>query len=220
MVAARRLFAVEGHTKGVVIRELLLWWQRNRDHLAVMRIAEHGSGSHLRRHIDVTREGAGILPSAWYPCELLHEIIDFLTRELPPRERQALARRVGAEGMAESLRTIYRPITGMMQSPEQYARHVQRFWNQRFDTGTVESTSSRPGEHTIEVRGWTSHHPFSCLAHAAAQEAVYEFMACRDIRASVETCVTAGAEACRVHVHWNAGGGGPPFSSGRLRVAP
>jgi hypothetical protein len=100
------------------------------------------------------------------------------------------------------LRGLYAVLFALVASPDRYARHIQRAWNQLHDTGTREVRIVAPGEAESIIREWPGHHPILCEMVHETTRAVFSHMRVGQVSVTRERCVSRGAHACVARVRW------------------
>ena len=146
---------------------------------------------------DLDREGFGVLPSRWYPAEVVHDLLDRLIEDRPPGELEQLAREAAYDIMSKSLKGVYGFLFSTLASPERYARHIDRVWQMHYDSGNVSITpTDNPREWRARYASWRGHHPFICKLNMAAAVPIYETMGCKHVTCTQTSCVANGADQC------------------------
>jgi hypothetical protein len=196
---------MQGHVKGLVLREFLLFCEQHDDRTRVLR-ALGALDRAYPNMLDPEREGGGVLSSKWYEAELVHVLVDTIVEGRSEAERATLARRAARLIMGRTLSGVYRFLFSTFATPELYAKHVNKLWSQHYDSGVVKvENRAREGlsnvAHVTLLR-WLSHHDFICRMHCEAAVPIYEAMGCRDVRCERIACVGEGAVQCEWLVHW------------------
>jgi hypothetical protein len=188
------------HTKGAAVRAFLRWHegsQRERVQRAAAAVpAEH------RHLLDPRREALGILPSLWYPSELVHALVDDLTAGLDESELERLAREGGRAIIKDSLGGVYKVLFNFLVSPERYAKNADRIWRVFHDSGSNEMSVVGPSEHLSRIVDWRGHHPFICRLHRATTGHLYGEMKCKEVALTDEGCLGRGDAACVTRIAW------------------
>jgi hypothetical protein len=190
-----------GRIKGVAFGEFLGWYAKRYGRPAV----EGAIYRAAARDADgLVPSGAnfGVLASRWYPAELVHELLDRLTRGWPDDELDDIARDAAVHIMGRTLRGVYRTMFSLLATPERYVRYSDKLWGTHYDTGTLVFRVLGPGTHQVTYSNWTSHHPFICRMNMASSLPIFEAMGCKNVRYERQACVSEGAPDCRNLVQW------------------
>lgn len=195
-----------GSVKGLVLRELVLFCEEHDDRIRVLRALGAIDRSYPNV-FDPEQAGGGILPSKWYPADVVHALLDALLEGRGELEKSALARRAAQTIMSNTLRGVYRFLFSTFASPERYAKHANKLWSQHYDSGDVQIENRRRNGLSdvahIKVLRWLSHHDFICRMHGEAAVPIYEAMGCRDVRCERIACVSDDAPQCEWLVRWS-----------------
>jgi hypothetical protein len=196
---------MQGHVKGLVLREFLLFCEQHDDRTRVLRAL----GALDRAYpnvLDPEREGGGVLSSKWYQAELVHVLIDAIMAGRSEAERDALASRAAHSIMKHTLSGVYRFMFSTFATPVLYAKHANKLWQQHYDSGQVliDNRERQGLSHVahVKVLRWLSHHDFICRMHSEAAVPIYEAMGCTAVRCERIACLSAGAAQCEWLVHW------------------
>ena len=180
--------------KGAAVREFLLWYERKNgeDSLAPL-VAD--LPPELARLLDPRGRAGGILASSWYPCTLIHRMLDRIC-EGRTDEGRAMARDANAEVVPRMIRGVYGVLFRAIASPRLYAANIDRMWRRLHTTGKRTLVLRGGSEGLSVVEGWTGHHPTLCWVTIYTM--VYLFHAMGYERVSVERleCVSHGAARC------------------------
>jgi hypothetical protein len=192
-----------GNIKGVAFREFLVWYagEYGADTL------EAAAGVISREHAGVFEpeaETLGVLASKWYPGEMVHALMDELTRGRSVDEKQSMARRGADAVMAATLRGVYRVLFEWMANPARYARHAGKLWTSYYDSGALEIVARTQGSARSVIRDWKTHHPFICDLNREASRAIYQAMGCVDVSCRREACVSQGDALCSFVTRWGS----------------
>lgn len=198
---------MQGHIKGAVLREFVLFCEQHDDNERLMR-ALRALNEAYPSSIDPARPGGGVLASRWYPAELVHVLVDEIIAGRSVAEQKKLAQHAAQVIMGHTLRGVYRFLFSTFATPELYARHAHKLWSLHYDNGSVEiQNKHREGlysvAHTRVVR-WISHHRFVCMMNAAAAVPIYQALGCKDVRCERIACISEGAPDCEWLVHWSS----------------
>ena len=189
-----------GKIKGFSIREFVAWYGPERDGEHV-RVVIRGLDANDHAHFDLADAALGILPSSWYPAEVIHRVLDGILRGLSPHEIDALAQAGGAATVRSMMKGLYRTVFSLVMSPRRYGRAVQLTWKLNYDSGWFENIEMAPKKHQGVVHEWAGHHPFLCRMNVAAKAAIYEVMDCE--RVVVErSCKSDGGTWCGSVITW------------------
>jgi hypothetical protein len=190
-----------GRIKGVAFGEFLVWYSRR-----------HGSGSvdqavaavelAFNEGLDAARPSFGVLASRWYPAELVHDLLDRLTRGCSPSDLDVMASEAADFIMGRTLKGVYKTIFKLFATPERYLRHADKLWNMHYDTGRLMASAPEPGVHRVMFADWSSHHPFICRMNMAASQPIYTAMGCHHVSYERLRCVSDGAADCENLVRW------------------
>ncbi|MBX3186597.1 MAG: hypothetical protein KF819_06265 [Labilithrix sp.] len=187
--------------KGAAIRELFAWYEETRGkgrvREAVRRVPED-----LRPLLDPDEPRVTLLPASWYPCRLVHSMLESLKEGMSDAEFDALLR----EGTrAVILRGIaaYRFVLEKIVTPEIYALMVPRFWRQLHSTGVRRMKIVGPNEARSVTAKWPGHHPLLCTLTIETMCALFERMGKRDLQWERVKCVSSdGGDECVTRLTW------------------
>ena len=191
-----------GRIKGAAFREFLRWYG-HREHTRLTEAIER-MPSHLGAVLDVGNASFGIVASSWYSAELVHALLDEITRGMTPEARLDLAQRASAAIMDVTLHGVFKTMFQMMATPSRYAKFAPMLWRAYYDSGELSVEMEAPNRSICTVRQWKTHHPFICELNWGAAKAIYGSMRCKEVKSVRLTCVDQGAEECRFIVSWTA----------------
>lgn len=195
-----------GNVKGAVLREFVLFCEQHDDRERLTR-ALGALREAYPQDVAPARSGGGFLTSRWYPAELVHVLVDEVTKGRSAAAQQELAQRAAKVIMGRTLSGVYRFLFSTFATPDLYARHVNKLWGMHYDNGQVQiDNKPRDGVRSVahqRVVRWISHHPFVCKLNAAAAIPIYEALGGRDVRYETIACVADGDVCCEWLVHWS-----------------
>jgi hypothetical protein len=194
---------VTSHIKGSAFAEFVRWCEQ--EHGRDVLTAQLSTLSPQAREqllLDPRGESVGILASRWYDTTAIGELIDALTRDASPQERDQMAQKAAQVVMQRTLRGIYRTLFQWLATPERYARFADRLWRSYHDSGRMTVEQVAPNLAVCTITDWHGHHPFACTMCRASAEVIYREMNCRDVVCVRETCVGEGDELCRFVTRW------------------
>lgn len=191
-----------GRIKGAAFREFLRWYG-HREHRRLSEAIER-MPPHFGAALDVANPSFGIVASSWYPAELVHALLDEITRGMAPEARLDLAQRASFAIMDVTLHGVFRTMFQMMATPSRYAKFAPMLWKAYYDSGELSVVMEAPNRSICIVRQWSTHHPFICELNWGAAKAIYAAMRCKDVQSTRIACVDQGAEECRFIVTWTA----------------
>jgi len=141
-----------------------------------------------------------ILPTRWYPVAPVHRILEGLATNMSAVERDRMCADAATAAVDQGLRGVFKLAFTLLVTPERYAKHIQRFWNQLHDTGEREVEVLEPGLARSTISGWRGHHPILCQLATETMGAVFRKMGCEDVRVERVRCSRGGP--CVALVHW------------------
>jgi len=191
-----------GHIKGAAFRELLAWYGRThgQDHLLSHVQAMPRA---LAAELDPRREALGVLSSHWYPAEVVHALLDEITRGRSPAELDALTRDASRAVMQATLSGLYRVLFEWMATPARYARYAPKLWSSYYDSGRLSIDYDEGAARAIStVSHWPGHHPLICDLNRGASPVIYTTMGCKEARCTRLSCVSRGDAECRFVTTW------------------
>ncbi len=191
------------HVKGSALAYWLAWYAERHDPSALARIAAR-IPAEARGDIDPASPTLGVIPTAWYPALAVGQILDGVTEGMSAKERARLIEESTAAGVEQGIRGIFRLAFELLATPERYAKHIQRFWNQLHDTGTRRVEIVGPGEAISIIEDWPGHHPLLCAVTMETMAAVFRRMGLEDVEVVRVECVGAHDERCKAIVRWRA----------------
>jgi hypothetical protein len=193
--------ADKGRIKGVALRGFLSWYGANVHRERVVRAVQLAEQS-FSEHFDVAQPGFGVLSSRWYRAEVVHGILDEITRHHAPSELTRLAEDGAQAVMNDLLKGVYRSIIGLFVTPDRYSRHGEKLWALNYDNGRPVFRSLAATEQHVTYRDWRSHHALVCRINMATALTLYTAMGCKDVRYRRLSCVSDGAAVCATSIHW------------------
>src|SRR5687767_11807093 len=116
-----------GRIKGVALRGFLTWYGANVDQERVVRAVKLAERT-FSEPFEVGLTGFGVLSSRWYAAEIVHAILDEITRHHPPDELASMSESAAQAVMNDLLKGVYRSIIGMFVTPDRYSRHGEKLW--------------------------------------------------------------------------------------------
>jgi hypothetical protein len=192
-----------GRIKGSAIGEFVAWYLREVD-APRMRAAALALPDEHRALLDIPHERLGLLPSRWYPAELIHGMLDGMLTGMAPGAIDALIERAGAATVDGMRRGVYKLLFSWFLTPERYGKLVQAAWERNYDNGWVESTILDARRHRGIVHEWSAHHPFLCRLNVAVKAEMYRAMGCKRLRIEQRYCVDDGDPSCGSIIAWDA----------------
>lgn len=188
-----------GHVKGVAVRALLLWYEREADPNL-----EHLYSSlpaWCRASVSRDRTALGILPATWVPNRNYHAFVDAMLQQ----NRLARSRLVegGAHAVMDAtLHGIYKSLFRKFATPSLYHRYAQRAWNMYCDNGECKVDLLGTASAVARVTSWEGHHPVLCDMTVQSGKLIFEAMGKSEVTAKRESCVATGAGECRGVMRW------------------
>ena len=144
----------------------------------------------------------GVIPTGWYESASIHRLLEVLTEGLSPDEITERARAAADHSVETAMNGLFKLAFQFLVTPERYAKHIQRFWNQLHNTGIREVEVVGPGEAISTISDWPGHHPFMCELVTFTTAAVFRRMGLQDVRTSREMCIDRGDPYCRSVLRW------------------
>ena len=190
-----------GNIKGAAFRQFIAWWEETQGPASLVTALEAARAQNLGKSLTTEREALGILPSTWYPAELVHALLDSLLKDVDHRTRQAMANEGADVVMKSTLSGVYKAVFSMLASPRLFATYIQRMWNMHYDSGIV-TIEQEPMLHRTRYIDWHSHHPFICQLNMASARPLYMAMGCTSVDVQPVGCVSQGADQCQFIVRW------------------
>jgi hypothetical protein len=93
--------------------------------------------------LDPKSDSFGILTASWYPEELLHVVVETITRDLDAAARDKLAMQLAQAVSQKTLRGVYRVFFRLLATPQRFCEHVERLWSTSHDSGSPWRCSPR-----------------------------------------------------------------------------
>ncbi|MEZ4369724.1 MAG: hypothetical protein R3B07_02835 [Polyangiaceae bacterium] len=180
--------------KGVAIAAFVQWYQQTKDPQRLAEVVSRMKPEH-QAHLDVTRPGAGLIASTWYPSPLVHELMDGLCAGLPEAEVEALATQAEGAVMDATLHGVHKLFFRMLVTPERYARYSQPLWNRFFDSGQM-VTEVVGDEVRSRATGWRGYHCFICRMNREAMRIIHTAMGVKVERVEMTECQARGDKRC------------------------
>jgi hypothetical protein len=191
-----------GKIKGVAFGEFLGWYAK-RHGRPVVEDAIYRAPTGDAEGLLPANVNFGVLASRWYSAELVHDLLNRLTRERSDQELEDMARDAAAYIMGRTLRGVYRTMFSLLATPERYVRYSDKLWRTHYDTGTLVFRVLGEGTHQVTYSNWTSHHPFICRMNMASSVPIFEAMGCKNVRYQRQSCISEGAPNCKNLVRWD-----------------
>jgi hypothetical protein len=200
--------------KGAAIREFFTWYQKTHGIESVRVLVRHAPPD-LRPLLDPEEPMVKLLPATWYPCRLVHPMLDAVKERMSDAAFNQMAKEANRHLVRTGMNSVYRFFLEKLVSPELYATLVPRFWRQLHTTGVREMTIVRNddgdgderagvGEAISITRDWGGHHPLLCTCVIETMCAIFEQMGKKDVKWVRETCVGSGAAECRTRLTWKS----------------
>lgn len=183
------------------MREFVLWYLAREGGAIVEPLLASVAPSD-RALLDKLAPALGLIASAWYPCSLVHALLDFCGRDRTRAEQRALAREGNAAVVPKMIRGTYRVLFERLATPALYARFIQPAWRQLHTTGERTMRVVREGEVDSEVSRWPCHHPMLCDLTVETMTAVFAIMLKTEVTATRIACVSEGGARCRTLLRW------------------
>lgn len=195
-----------GQIKGLAFREFLRWYSE-----------QHGSGpivsaitrmgAQQRSLFNLATDAYGVLPSAWYPAELVHRILDRVSEGMSRPELEQMARDAATPIMGAMIDGVYQYAFSRLVSPGRWLALRQYIWDMYYDTGVLESELLDANTVRTWFYAWRGHHPLACLLTRSSNLAIYRAMGCTDVHIELSRCVSQGHRECEVWVRFGEGAG-------------
>jgi len=187
--------------KGGAVRELVLWYEGKHGRAYVVGVFNRLSPEHAEL-LAPDRFALGLLPSTWYPAEIVHAILESIAERHGPDGMRALLQTGNAHVVRRMSRGIYQYLFKLVGSPELYARYIQKAWNALHNTGIRHVVIERPGYAISTIESWAGHHPWLCEGTTETMRAVFEAVGCTDIVIERVRCVSDGSKRCEAFVRY------------------
>lgn len=185
------------------MREIVRWHERSVGRAKVRAIAA-SLPPELVGFLELDSEALGIMPSAWYPSELGHDLVARIFEDHDEAARSAAMRDACHAALRASARGVYRMVLERLGTPRVMAGSIQRLWNILHDDG--ERSVALLGELEMEsrTRAWSGHGPSPVLCEMMSETtaAILETMGKRNVRVDRLACVAKGAPECVVRYRW------------------
>ena len=191
-----------GNIRGAALDDFLAWYARERD-AERLRSAVTSLPPSLTQSIRWTEGVPRLVPFAWYPCELVHGLLDQLTAGLSESDRTRLAHETADYVMETTLKGVYRAIFKAIVSPAMMARFSMRIWQLYYDTGESQVTIESPTQHRTQLTEWRGHHPFLCEVNRYSTAWLYRALGCDQLAVKQIECVSRGAKRCTTLTTWS-----------------
>lgn len=190
-----------GCIKGAAFGGFASWYQTHGDseRLRAVTLALQEQHPDL---FDADHPSLGILPSHWYPAELVHDFLDRLLEGEPPSSLSRIAEQAADEIMKTTIRGVYKSVFAVLVTPDRYMKHVDKLWSLHYDSGRPVVEKVGPKEHRVTYVGWRGHHPMICRLNAASGKPIYTAMGCKDVVVRRIGCVSEGASRCQNTISW------------------
>jgi hypothetical protein len=189
------------NVKGAAVRAFVHWYGERFGADRVRAIAEAMAPEH-RALVDVRAPDLGVLSPSWLPAPAVHAVLDAVTADMSPDERDALAREAAHTVISQTLHGVYKVFFDLMTTPERYRKNAQKLFARYFDCGTMEKTVTGDKAHLSVIRDWPAHHPLLCDLVRYMALYVYGEMGCKDVTVAKVRCVSDGATDCAYTVSW------------------
>lgn len=192
-----------GCIKGAAIREFVIYCRAT---LGAEVLAAHvrAMPRAFAQELEIEDEALGVLSSEWYRAELVHALLDEISRDKSEDALRKLAAGASSAIMRATLRGLYRVLFQWMATPERYARYAPKLWASYYDSGetTVELLPGGMGANST-VRNWRSHHPLICELNRGAGVEIYAAMGCVQPQVERARCISRGDPECMFAARWN-----------------
>lgn len=190
-----------GNIRGAALDEFFAWYAAQRDGERLKRTVE-ALPAELTADVRWTDGLPRLVPFTWYPCELIHGVVDQLIEGMESWERDRFAHEIAAHVMESTLRGIYKAMFKAVVSPAMMARFSPRMWKLYYDSGESVIEVEARNRHTGIVRGWKGHHPFLCDINRHCGEWIYSSLGCQHVISRQVQCVGQGDPHCKVSTSW------------------
>jgi hypothetical protein len=188
--------------RGTTFREFVRWYEQTHGRARALSMFDRVP-DHLKAGLSRDAEVYGLLPSAWYPMELVHRLLEMATEGLGPRERAAMVREGARQAVTSTLKGVYQAIYRAVATPELHARYTSRVWALYYNTGVVAGAMLGPNKSERTVHSWTGHHVLLCETTAEALGVMHEMMGLKGVSVTRAACVDRGGSECRFVISWN-----------------
>jgi hypothetical protein len=190
-----------GSIKGLAFREFLRWYAQIEGPGAIVSSITRMSAKE-RNHFNLANDTFGVLPSVWYPAELVHRFLDRISHGVPRTDLERMARAAAVPVMRRMIYGIYEYAFSRLVSPSRWVALRQHIWDLYYDTGVLESEIV--DLHTVRTsfHGWNGHHPLACMLTRASNIAIYSAMGLANVTVDLSHCVSEGHHECEVWVRW------------------
>ena len=191
-----------GRVKGAAIREFVAW------HVSVqgtgpLERAIRALRPEQQDEFALDRDCLGVLPSVWFPGEVVHGVLDRLTDGLDARAYDALVQG-GAEATVKGLMTgAQRIVFSTLLSPRTYTKVASLTFTRSSETAGIENEELGPKRHRGTVEDWASHHPFLCRMNVAIKGGIYRAIGCKSVRIEERFCRSDGQPQCGSVIAWD-----------------
>lgn len=190
-----------GRVKGAAIREFLGWYVRTHGPASIERVILTLPPDQ-QALFDLGRARLGVLASDWFSADVVHAILDGLTRGLDPRAYDELAQ-AAADATLKGLMTgVQRVIFSKLMTLTVYSRIANLAFRMNYDSGTVLNEVVGPKRHRGHVEGWAAHHPFLCRMNVGMKAGIYTVMGCEGVRIEERYCRSEGQAGCGSLIAW------------------
>jgi hypothetical protein len=191
-----------GRIKGATIREFIAWHLGTHGHGPLERAIRLLAPDEQAR-FDVEAACLGVLPSDWFPAEIVHAVLDHLTQDLDEAAYEALVQGA-AEATVKGLMTgVQRVVFSTLLTPGVYVKVANLAFRLNYDEGRVLNEELGPKRHKGTVEGWTSHHPFLCRMNVSMKAGIYRTMSCSNVRIEQRYCRSDGDSDCGSIIAWD-----------------
>jgi len=191
-----------GRVKGAAIRDFIGWYARTHGQDRLDR-AVWSLPREQQEEFDLERARLGVLSSVWFPAEVVHGVLDDLTKGLDAAAYEELVESA-AEATVKGLMTgAQRIIFSKLMTPSVYSRIANMAFRLNYSPGEVISEVLGPKRHRGHVEGWSGHHPFLCRMNVAIKARLYTVMGCQGVRIEERFCRLEGQDACGSVLTWD-----------------
>lgn len=193
-----------GRIKGAAFREFVAFYRAS---YGAEALAGHvrEMPERLATELDAGDSTLGVLTSQWYEAELVHALLDEISRGKSEAALRELAVAGSRAVMRSTLRGLYRMLFEWMATPERYARYGPKLWSSYYDSGETRIELMPDGNGAISwVRDWRSHHPLICELNRGAALEIYGAMGCTEVECERMQCVGRGDPECQFVTRWKA----------------
>jgi len=191
--------------RGYICKAAFTWAEQELGRQHVLAVQQKAPEAVVALALDLTRTGAAVLASTWYPAPAMHQLTDALFGEFELDEQAELARRAGRYVFDQQITGLQRALLGLMMSPKRYIKHAPKAWLHNFSDGTLhfehDLEAIRPWHRCVYL-DWGAHHPVICQMMMQGKRVIYEAKGCKEVEIQVESC-DPDRRGCASLASWN-----------------